>query len=122
MKHLVATQFGRQLITVVAVLLGAALMMIGVAAPQAHSQENSQPTNTSSSQENAAPKDQGAKKKASKKQKNSAPKDQGSGQEEETQKQPSEPEEKVLDKDPEGNEVIAGELIVSYKKGASKQA
>ena len=30
--------------------------------------------------------------------------------------------ERVLDKDPQGNEVVAGELLVTYKKGASKQA
>ena len=31
-------------------------------------------------------------------------------------------EELILDKDPEGNEYVAGELLVTYKKGASKQA
>ncbi len=31
-------------------------------------------------------------------------------------------EELVLDEDPEGNEYVAGELLVTYKKGASKQA
>jgi thermitase len=43
-----------------------------------------------------------------------APPAQGTGEAQE--------QERVLDKDPQGNEYVAGELLVTYKEGASKQA
>lgn len=76
------TRFRRQLVMVVAVLLGATLLLMGLAPREAQSQEEE-----TAPAENAAQED-----------------------------------ERLFDEDPKGNEVAAGELLVSYKKEASKRA
>jgi len=79
-----------------AVLLGAALLLMGLVPPQkAHSKEKNNETAQSQQQE----------------EQKAAPAEGDKAQ-----------EEKVLDKDPEGYEVVAGELLVSYEQGASEKA
>ncbi len=108
MRHLVvATHFRRQVITVAAVLLVATLLLMGLTPPQeAHSQEQEKTTQQKSAQEEKAAQS-GSQQKAT-----------TQNQEKTAQSQ----EDEKKDKDPKGNEVASGELLVTYKEGASKKA
>ena len=96
----------RQLLVMAAVLLGATLLLVGLLPPQvAQGKEQQIPTPPQVAQ--------GSEQQLL--EQSAAPPAQGTEQE-------AQEEELVLDKDPQGNEVVAGELLVTYKKGASKQA
>ena len=95
----------RQMLVMVAVLLGATLLVVGLLPPQtARGQE----------QQEQAPTPPQVVQGQQQQQDHVVPAAQSN---EEAQQQ-----ELVLDEDPEGNEYVAGDLLVSYKKGASKQA
>ncbi len=97
-----SNHFGRQLLVMAAVLLGVTLLLIGLVPPQeAQSQEDEEKKTTTQS---AQQQEEGEKTDTP-----------AEGNEEEQNKW-------VLDKDPQGNEYVAGELLVSYKKGAFKKA
>ena len=84
--------FGRQLLVMAAVLLGAMLLLVGVLPPQAAQSTEQQ---QQQQQQNAAPSAQGTEERE---------------------------EELVLDEDLQGHEYVAGELLVTYEKGAFKTA
>lgn len=121
MRQLVATRFARQAITVVAVFFGATLLLSGLVPPQeAHSQETKNQTAQSKSGSQEERKQQTTTQ--------SEQKTAQSGQqeaEEQTDETPEESddaqEEQLLDEDPKGKEVASGELLVSYKRGTSKE-
>jgi thermitase len=83
----------RQLLVMAAVLLGAMLLLVGLLPPQAAQGKQQQ--------EQIPTPPQAAQS---------------------TEQQQQQQEELVLDKDPQGHEYVAGELLVTYEKGASKKA
>jgi thermitase len=105
-----------------AVLLGAALFLMALTPPQeAQGQENNKNEPALSQQEE----EQEDKKQTKKQTAQSEEKTAQNGPQQETD-EPDEnnndQKERVLDKDPEGHEYVAGELLVTYKKGAFKKA
>ena len=102
----------RQLLVMVAVLLGAMVLVVGLLPPQvARGQEQQQqqgqiPTPPQVAQDN--------EQQQELMEQSAAPPAQGTEQ--------AQNQEQVLDKDPQGNEYVAGELLVTYEKGAPKQA
>lgn len=96
----------RQLLMVAAALLGAMVLLGGLVLPPQEAQSREQQHNKSGQQqshEQTAPtKNDDA---------------QGQEQQDDTQQQ-----RRLLDKDPKGNEVASGELLVTYKRDASEQA
>lgn len=125
--------FRRQLLVMAAVLLGATLLVMGIVPPQeAQSKEKkeNEAAQSSQEQEKTTPAENGTQ---SEKQEEEAEKTQPSEDEAQSQDQeegekttPGESDEAqnkwVLNKDPEGNEYIAGELLVTYKKDTFKKA
>ena len=101
-KHYYSKHFGRQLLVTAAVLLGATLLLIGLVPPQ---EAQSKEKKNEATQKSESRQEQEEEEKT-------APDENDKAQ----------AEEQVLDEDPEGNEIVAGELLVTYKKGASKQA
>ncbi len=97
----------RQLLVMAAVLLGATLLLVGLLPPQVAQGKEQQEQQIPTPPQVAQGREQQLLEESA------APPAQGN---EQAQK------ERVLDKDPQGNEVVAGELLVTYKKGASKQA
>jgi len=110
-------RFGRQLLVMAAVLLGAALSLMTLTPPQeAHGQENNKNEPALSQQE-----EQEDKKQTAQSEEKTA---QNRPQQEtdEPDESNSDQKERVLDKDPQGHEYVAGELLVTYKKGAFEKA
>jgi thermitase len=114
-------RFGRQLLVMAAVLLGAALFLMTLTPPQeAHGQENNKNEPALSQQEEQEDKKQTKKQTAQSEEKTAQ---NGPQQEtDEPDESNNDQKERVLDEDPQGNEYVAGELLVTYKKGAFKQA
>ncbi len=116
-------RFGRQLLVMAAVLLGAALFLMTLTPPQeAHGQENNKNEPALSQQEEEQEDKKQTKKQTAQSEEQTA---QNSGPQQETD-EPDESDndqkERVLDKDPQGHEYVAGELLVTYKKGAFEKA
>jgi thermitase len=94
----------RQLLVMATVLLGAMLLVVGFLPPQVAQGKEQQQISTppqwaqgeQQQEQNAAPPTPGTEQEAQ--------------------------EELVLDEDPQGNEYVAGELLVTYDKGAFKKA
>jgi thermitase len=114
-------RFGRRLVVMAAVLLGAALFLMTLTPPQeAHGQENNKNEPALSQQEEQEDKKQTKKQTAQSEEKTAQ---NGPQQEtDEPDESNNDQNERVLDEDPQGNEYVAGELLVTYKKGAFKQA
>src|SRR3712207_3438464 len=93
----------RQLLVMAAVVLGATLLLVGLLPPQVAQGKEHQQILTPPQVAQGEQQEQ-----------NAAPPAPGTEQ--------AQQEELVLDKDPQGNEYVAGELLVTYEKGASKQA
>jgi thermitase len=100
----------RQLLLMAAVVLGATLLVVGFLPPQVARGQEQQPEQIPTPPQVAQ-----GQQQQQQQQDHVVPSAQGN---EEAQNQ----EQRVLDKDPQGNEYVAGELLVSYKKGASKKA
>jgi thermitase len=94
----------RQLLVMATVLLGAMLLLVGFLPPQV----------AEGKQQEQIPTPPQVAQGEQQQEQNAAPPAPGT---EQAQNQ----EELVLDEDPQGNEYVAGELLVTYEKGASKQ-
>ena len=118
-------RFGRQLLVMAAVLLGTTLFLMTLTPPQeAHGQENNK-NEPALSQQEEQEEEQEDKKQTKKQTAQSEEKTAQNGPQQETdepEESNNDQNERVLDKDPQGHEYVAGELLVTYKKGAFEKA
>ena len=122
--------FRKQLLVMVAVFLGATLLLMGLVPPQeAQSKEKKNDAAQSSQEEQTTAAENVTQSEEQEEAEKTTPAEdeaQSQDQEEGEKTTPAESDEAqnkwVLDKDPEGQEYVAGELLVTYKKDASKQA
>src|SRR4051812_20746517 len=115
MNH--STHLRRNLLVMRAVFLGATLLVMGLVPPQeAQSKEKKEKeTAQTSSQDEKTTPDENDVPSQDQQEKTTPAEGVNEAQEEKNGEQ-------VLDKDPEGNEVVAGELLVTYKEGAFEKA
>jgi subtilisin family serine protease len=97
----------RQLLVMATVLLGAMLLLVGFLPPQVAQGKEQQ-------QEQIPPTPPQVAQGEQQQEQNAAPPAPGTEQ--------AQQEELILDKDPQGNEYVAGELLVTYEKGAFEKA